>query len=209
MKKILITLFSLCLVFVLTACNTTDETEKPKEEQKNVENNNNSNDKTTSDNKSLVIYFSWSGNTKAVAQEIQQQMNADIYEVVPQVAYSTDYDEVINFAQKEQEDNARPEISGSIDNFDQYDTVFVGYPNWWGDMPMIMYTLFDEYDFSNKTIVPFVTSGGSGFSGTINAIKKAEPQANVLEGLSLSSNSAKNSSHDVETWLKKLNLLGE
>ena len=159
---------------------------------------------TTTGNNQIVVYFSWSGNTEAVAKEIQSQTGADIFQIVPVKAYSSNYNEVVDYAKKEQGENARPEISGKIDNINQYDVIYFGFPNWWGDMPMIMYSFLDDYDLSGKTIVPFVTSGGSGFSNTINTIKKMEPGATVLNGLSLGSSQAKNSAGDVEKWLDEL-----
>lgn len=159
---------------------------------------------TTTGNNQIVVYFSWSGNTDAVAKEIQSQTGADIFQIIPVKAYSSNYNEVIDYAKKEQGENARPEISGKIDNINQYDVIYFGFPNWWGDMPMIMYSFLDDYDLSGKTIVPFVTSGGSGFSNTINTIKKMEPGATVLNGLSLGSSQAKNSAGDVEKWLDEL-----
>ena len=110
-------------------------------------------------------------------------------------------------AQKEQSTDARPAISGSIENIEQYDVIYVGYPNWWGDMPMILYTFFDTYDLSGKTVVPFVTSGGSGFSDTISTIRRLEPDASVLEGLSLSSSRASDPGSDVADWLTGLGLV--
>lgn len=155
----------------------------------------------TAEGKSLVVYFSWSGNTESVAEEIQAQTGADIFEIVPKVPYSDDYDTVVDLAQEEQSDNTRPEISGAIENLDQYDTVYVGYPNWWGDMPMILYTFFDSYDLSGKTILPFCTSGGSGLSNTVSEIGSLEPDATVLDGLHIGDSSLDQIPEDVETWL--------
>ena len=96
-----------------------------------------------------MVYFSWSGNTENVANSIKDQIGSDIFEIVPQTSYSDDYDTVVDLAREEQRTDARPEISGSIDNIAQYDVIYVGYPNWWGDMPMILYTFFDTYDLSS------------------------------------------------------------
>ena len=112
----------------------------------------------------VVVYFSWSGNTEAVAAEIQNQTGADTFRLVPAEPYTDDYDALLDIAQEEQRNGARPAIFGSIENFDSYEVVYLGFPNWWGDMPMILYSFLDDYDLSGKTIVPFVTSGGSGFS---------------------------------------------
>lgn len=155
---------------------------------------------------SLVVYFSWSGNTENVAKSVQSQTDSDIFEIVPATSYSDDYDTVLDVAQEEQKENARPAISGSIENIDQYDVVYVGFPNWWGDMPMILYTFFDTYDLSGKTIAPFCTSGGSGLSGTVNEIKSLEPDAAVTEGLHIGSSSSSEPDDAVSQWLNDTGL---
>ena len=154
-----------------------------------------------------MVYFSWSGNTENVANSIKDQIGSDIFEIVPQTSYSDDYDTVVDLAREEQRTDARPEISGSIDNIAQYDVIYVGYPNWWGDMPMILYTFFDTYDLSGKTVVPFVTSGGSGFSDTISTIRRLESGASVLEGLALIRARASDPGSDVADWLTGLGLV--
>ena len=108
---------------------------------------------------------------------------------------------LLDIAQEEQANGARPAIAETVENFEQYDTVYFGFPNWWGDMPMILYTFLDEYDFSGKTIAPFVTSGGSGFSGSIGTIERMEPEAAVTEGLSLGSSQAAEPAAAVTEWL--------
>lgn len=154
----------------------------------------------------LVVYFSWSGNTESVANEIQAQTGADIFEIVPAEPYTDDYDALLDIAQEEQASEARPEIAQTVENFDQYDVIYFGFPNWWGDMPMILYTFLDEYDFSGKTIAPFVTSGGSGFSGTIGTIESMEPDATVVNGLSLGSSAAADPGNAVAEWLSDIGL---
>lgn len=156
--------------------------------------------------KSLVVYFSWSGNTRNVAEAIQSQTDADIFEIIPQTPYSGDYDAVVDAAQEEQRAGARPAISGSVENIAQYDVIYVGFPNWWGDMPMILYTFFDSYDLSGKTIAPFCTSGGSGLSNTVNEIKSLEPGAAVTKGLHIGSGSSSNPEHAVSAWLEETGL---
>ena len=164
---------------------------------------------TVESENAIIAYFSWSGNTEAVAQEIQSQTGADIFKINPQKPYTDDYDTLLDMAQEEQANDVRPAIDGTIENFNDYDTVYIGYPNWWGDMPMILYTFFDDYDLSGKTIIPFVTSGGSGFSSTENTIKTLEPNAVVLEGLSVSSDDANNASSSIQNWLSHLGLIEE
>ena len=154
----------------------------------------------------LVVYFSWSGNTENVANSIKDQIGSDIFEIVPQTPYSDDFDTVVDLAREEQRTDARPEISGSIDNIAQYDVIYVGYPNWWGDMPMILYTFFDTYDLSGKTVALFCTSGGSGLSGTVNEVKSLEPNATVTQGLHIGSGSSSNPDNAVSEWLNALGL---
>ena len=153
----------------------------------------------------LVVYFSWSGNTESVANEIQAQTGADIFEIVPAEPYTDDYNTLLDIAQQEQADDARPAIADTVD-VSGYETIFLGYPNWWGDMPMIVYTFLDDYDLSGKTIAPFVTSGGSGFSNTISAIEELEPDAEVADGLSLGSSQASNPGDAVSEWLSSIGL---
>ena len=157
------------------------------------------------DGGALIVYFSWSGNTEAVAQEIQSQTGADLFEIVPAEPYTDDYDELLDIAQKEQSSVARPAIADTVD-LSGYDTVYLGFPNWWGDMPMIMYTFLDEYDLSGKTIAPFNTSGGSGFSGSLDTIGEMEPDAEITEGLSLGSSEAEDCSDTVSGWLGSIGL---
>lgn len=154
----------------------------------------------------LVVYFSWSGNTENVAKAIQSQTDSDIFEIVPATPYSDDYDAVVDLAQAEQSEDARPAIADSIENIADYNVIYVGYPNWWGDMPMILYTFFDSYDFSGKTVAPFCTSGGSGLSDTVNAIKELEPNAVVTEGLHIGSGASSNPDGAVSEWLSEIGL---
>lgn len=152
----------------------------------------------------LVVYFSWSGNTEHVANAIADQTGADVFEIVPQEAYVDDYNALLDIATEEKKSGARPAIAGSVEDMARYDTVFVGYPNWWSDMPMILYTFFDSYDLSGKTVAPFCTSGGSGLSDTVNSIRKLEPEADVLEGLHIGSSAAADPDEAVGEWLESL-----
>ena len=151
----------------------------------------------------LVVYFSRSGNTESVAERIAERVNADIFRIETVQEYPADYEELLDYARNEQRSNARPELSSHIDDITGYDVVFLGYPNWWGDMPMPLYSFLDEYDLSGKTIMPFVTSGGSGFSRTIRSIENAEPDAVVLDGLSIRDRRVHDSSTDraIDEWI--------
>lgn len=145
-----------------------------------------------------------SGNTGVVASVIADLTGANIFSIRTVESYPDNYNDTIDQGQEEQQEDVRPELSGQIENLDSYDTIFLGYPNWWGDMPMAIYSFLDEYDLSGKTIVPFVTSGGSGFSGSVEEIEDAEPDAEVLEGLSLSDSEATDAQSDIEEWLGEL-----
>lgn len=145
------------------------------------------------------------GNTQYVAYVIQKNTGADIFRIEPETPYPTDHDTLVDLAAEEQDNNARPALKSAIENLDQYDTVFVGYPNWWGDMPMILYSFFDEHDFSGKTIVPFNTHGGSGFSDSISTIAELEPEAAVNEdGFTESRNNVQDAEPDIIAWLENL-----
>lgn len=145
------------------------------------------------------------GNTGVVANIINEKVNGDIFPILVAEKYSDSYDETVDRGRTEKNSNFRPQLVNHIENFDNYDTVFVGFPNWWYDMPMAMYSFFEEYDFSGKNIIPFVTSGGSGFSDTINTIKSLEPNAKVLEGISISGRRATGSEDDITEWLNEIN----
>lgn len=169
------------------------------------EEENNSNNNTTTDGSNvLVLYFSMSGNTEAVANFIHDEVGGDLIKLETVQAYPSDYDELVDYAQEEQQENARPKLSTTIENMDQYDIIFLGYPNWWGDMPMSIYTFLDTYDLSGKTIAPFITHGGSGLSGTPENIQNEEPNATVTDGLAIYGSSARDSKDDVLAWLQEL-----
>ena len=154
----------------------------------------------------LVVYFSWSGNTENVANSIAAQTGADMFRIVPAEPYVDDYNELLDIASEEKQSGARPEIADSIEDLGQYDVIYAGFPNWWGDMPMILYSFFDSYDLSGKTIAPFCTSGGSGLSDTVNSIKALEPEAEVLEGLHIRDSASSDPDSAVGEWLERLGL---
>ncbi len=169
------------------------------------------------DGKTLVVFFSMPddvddstveidgktlGNTQYMAQIIQQTTNADIFRIEPETPYPTNHEELVDLAKEEQNNNSRPAIKDTIANFESYDTVFVGYPIWWSDLPMILYTFFDTYDFTGKTIVPFSTHGGSSFAGTPATIAELEPEATIAEGMTVSRNDIQDAAQDVIDWLQ-------
>ena len=156
-------------------------------------------------NSTVIIDGEVLGNTQYVAYVIQENTGADLFRIEPEVPYPTDHDTLVDQAAEEQDNGARPAIKDTIENFDQYDTIFVGYPNWWSDMPMILYTFFDTYDFSGKTIIPFNSNGGSGFSNTISMIAELEPDASIYEdGFTVSRNNVQEAEPDILAWLNEL-----
>lgn len=145
------------------------------------------------------------GTTEYMAKVIQEETGSDLFEIQTVQEYPTEYRDVTNQASQEKESEFRPELATHIDNINQYDTIFVGYPNWWGDMPMALYSFFDEYDLSGKTIIPFNSHGGSGFSQTVQSIAQLEPNAEVsAEGLGLSRGIVSTSRDTIVEWIANL-----
>ena len=175
---------------------------------------------TDSDGKNiLVAYFSRAdenynvgtidvGNTQIVAEYIASEVGADSFHIETVTPYPADYDECCDVAKQELADKARPEIQGGVENMEQYDIVFLGYPIWWGDMPMAVYTFMDSCDFSDKVVIPFNTHEGSGESGTYSAIASYLPNAQVLDGMAIQGKTAQEFSSDtqqaVRDWLDGL-----
>lgn len=179
------------------------------------------------DGKVLVVYFSvpetdgvdassgasrviadgkLQGNTQYVASVIQQLTGGELFEIKTVHTYPGSHKELIDAAKKENEDNARPKLATHITDLNDYDVVFIGFPNWWYDMPMPLYTFFDEYDFSGKTIVPFCTHGGSRFSQAVQTIRKLEKEATVLDGYAISRDRVGESKPNVLNWLKRIGM---
>lgn len=147
------------------------------------------------------------GNMEYMALTIQDAIGGDLFRIETKEAYPLDHEPLVDQAAEEQDENARPELAAHIENPDQYDTILLGYPNWWGDMPQPLFTFLEEYDFSGKTIIPFNSHGGSGFSNTIEEIKELQPDANISdEGLSISRDKVADSVQDVTDWAKSLDL---
>lgn len=150
------------------------------------------------------------GNNQYIAQIIQQETGGDLFSIETLQEYPTTHAPLLEFAYNEKADNARPELATHIENPDRYDVIFLGFPNWNSDLPMPLYTFLEEYDFSGKTIIPFITHGGSGFSKTIQTISELQPNATVIsEGLSISRNSVSGAERDVVDWVKGLPLTTE
>lgn len=148
------------------------------------------------------------GNTQYFAQVIQEKTDGDIFRIEADNPYPLNHDRMLVIAKDEQEKNARPALKAKIDNLAQYDVIFIGYPIWYYQMPMILRTFFEQHDFSGKIIVPFNTHGGSGFSGTIDVITQMQPNAMVRkDGLSISRDHIEDAKTDIEKWLSRLDAL--
>lgn len=178
-KRIILSLLVVLSLFIISGCNNTNK----KTKTKNINNEN---------NKSVVLYFSATGTTKKVADKIATKSNSDIIEIIPKEEYKS---EDLNYnsdcrANREQRDSkARPEIKNKID-ISKYDTIYLGYPIWWGTNPKIILTLLDTYDFSNKTIIPFCTSGSTGISESVNDLRSYNSKLNIKDGKRFSSSTS-------------------
>jgi flavodoxin len=168
------------------------------------------------DKKSLVVYYSRKGNnyvngniinlkignTSVAANYIKEITEADLFEIEPVNDYPEDYNECTKVAQAELKNNERPRLTKYLDNIDSYEVIYIGYPNWWGTMPMPVYTLLESLDFSNKIIMPFCTNEGSGMGHSENDIKKICPNSNVMKGLAINGTSVKDSKSKIESWIE-------
>lgn len=147
------------------------------------------------------------GNVEYMARTIQQAVGGDLLRIETVEEYPLEHEALVDFAAEEQEAGARPALATQIENLEQYDTIFLGYPNWWGDMPQALYTFLESYDLSGKTIIPFCPHGGSGFSRTQSTIAELQPNATVREdGLTLSRNDVADSAEQVTAWAQGLGL---
>ncbi|MBQ6297777.1 MAG: NAD(P)H-dependent oxidoreductase [Selenomonadaceae bacterium] len=215
MKKIFLLLL---MILTISGCGGESQDKTPAEsEKKSVEKM--PAPTSSADKKILVIYFSRTGeeynvgritkgNTAIVAEYIAQKTGADIFEVKPATPYPDEYEACTELAKKELESNVRPALARNIDKLAQYDTIFLGYPIWWGAVPRVMMTFLESNDFSGKTIIPFCTHGGSGLAGTEREIKDICPNAEILAGLAISGRTAQNDSatvqKEVDAWLTEL-----
>lgn len=156
----------------------------------------------------LVAYFSWSGNTQQLAEIIAQETGADLFEIATVTPYTDDYDTLLDIAQQEQGEEARPELNARVEDWDSYDTIFLGYPNWWSDAPMAVYTFLESYDFTGKTLIPFNASASGGFGRSLSGIEESAAGATMLEGLDLTEDELADAQNQVTTWLGSLGLNG-
>ena len=165
----------------------------------------------------LVVYFSRAGensfggelkniekgNTEVIAEYIQEFTGAELFKVEPAVEYPADYMKCIDVAKKEQQSDARPEIKEALNDISGYDRIFIGFPNWWGTLPMPMFTQLEQLDFAGKTVKPFVTHEGSGFGSAEKDIKKICNGAEVKRGLSIPGAEVYDAKGMVRSWLEE------
>ena len=156
--------------------------------------------------KILVAYFSHSGNTREIATQIHEKVGGDIFEIKTVQTYPAEYNECVQVAKREQQNDERPQLATEIPDMASYDVVFLGYPNWWGAMPMPCFTFLEKYDFSGKTIIPFCTHEGSRLGRSVRDITRLCPKSTVLEGLAVRGSSVKSARDDVAGWLRKLGM---
>ena len=165
--------------------------------------------------KVLIVFFSHAGenyavgnikvgNTKLVADEIQKVTGGDEFEIVAERNYDMPYGSLTKLAKEEQERNEKPAFKGEVKDIDQYSTVFIGGPVWWGTYPQVMFSFFDKYDLNGKTIIPFTTHEGSGLGNVVEDLKKLYPNATFKEAFSIYGHETRNDLSKVDKWIKSL-----
>lgn len=170
--------------------------------------------------KILIAYFSLGGNTRVVAEMLQKEIGGDIFEVKTVQTYPQEFKPLIDLAAQEQEADARPLLATKVEDMSAYDTIFLGYPNWWGTMPMALFSFLEQYDFAGKTIIPFCTHNGSRLGTSVRDIERLAPAATILAGLALNggrsgsfelgSDSARTKvQKEIVLWLRKLGMSGQ
>ena len=216
----------LCLLFCLASCGKGIEPEQTAEEHvsneaaPSADHTAEQEAHSAGECKSLVVFFSRTGeqytvgvidkgNTAIVAEMIAEQTGADLFEILPaDDHYPMTYEALTDVAKQEQSEKARPEYSGTLPDLSKYSTIFIGSPVWWGDWPMIMYTVFENNDFSGKTLIPFSTHEGSGLSGFDKKLAGACPDSTIGKGLAIEGNDAQNNPEkareSVSSWLAEL-----
>lgn len=152
----------------------------------------------------LIVYFSCGGNTKTAANIIKNITDADIFEIKTKVPYPKNYNELLNYAQKEIIDNRLPQLERNINNVSNYDTVILCYPNWGGTIPQAVKQLLLTHDFSDKKIAPLCTHGGGGMGRSLNDIKKLCPNSTILKHLDIYGSSVKSSENNIKSWIQDI-----
>lgn len=232
LKKVISLLLVLTVLFALSACSNQTKSDNISQKTNPVNSIQNSSSTNQSSNNTkpsniLIAYFTVPenvnttdavagasivikdgekmGNTEYVANVIQKTIGGDLFRIETVDKYPLDHDTLVNQASDEKGKNKRPALVSHVENFEKYDTIILGFPNWWADLPMPVYTFLEEYDFGGKTIIPFVTHGGSGFSNTRQTMSNIQPSAHISDNtLSLSRNAVAGSESQVVEWAKSL-----
>ena len=174
-----------------------------------AEPSNGENDPAVEENndKILIAYFSHTGNTERVANQIHENIGGDLFRITTANEYPEDYDTCVEQAKQEKKDGFRPVLTVEVENMDQYGIIFIGYPIWISTMPMALFTFLETYDLSGKTVIPFCTYGGSRFGDSLKDIKNLCPDSMILDGLAIKRDGGDSLPDDVEKWLKKIELI--
>lgn len=208
MRKCMIYLMMAVAVITFGACSP-DQYNEPgtpgTENPENPEESGDEQDSPSGETKVLVAYFSWSGTTQRMAQEIVRQTGADLFRIEPEVPYPSDYTECTEVALEEKNSNARPAIAKEVENWDDYDTVFIGCPVWWWTTPMIICTFTESHDFKGKTVVPFCTYASTYRDETLARIVELTPDAGHLAGEGLTS--GRINEQNISSWLKEIGII--
>lgn len=154
-----------------------------------------------------IVNGALKGNAQLLAEMVQESAGGDLFPIVTEIKYAEGRNEVESYAREEQRRNIRPALVSHVQNMADYETVFIVYPNWWFDMPMAVYSFLEEYDFSDKTVIPLVTSSSSGFSNSQNTLKRMLPNSVLLNGLAVRAVNAAGAKNDVERWLREIGVI--
>ena len=157
--------------------------------------------------KILLAYFSHSGNTRTIAVLIHNMVGGDIFEIVPVDSYPSDHDKVVEQTLQELSEYHIPKLTSKLGNMESYDLIFIGYPNWWGTIPLPVESFLSEYDLSGKTIIPFCTHEGSGMGRSLSDIKNLLMESFILDGFSVRGSNAKNTKTEISDWLQKIGMI--
>ena len=156
--------------------------------------------------KILVVYFSHSGNTREIANQIHKSVGGDIFEIQAVKPYPDDYDAAVQQARQELDSGYKPALKIKFEDIKSYDLVFIGYPIWWGTFSAPVKTFLSEYDFSGKTILPFCTHEGSGLGRSVTDISKLCPKSTLLDGIAIRGSDVKTEQNKVSEWLRKIKI---
>lgn len=225
MKEKMRTIITLVAILIFTGCNDSNSTSITAESSPATAESSNGTVEKSADSKILVVYFSRvgisesfdkvdavssaslpNGNTVVIANYIKELTGGDMFQLITDKVYPADYDATTELAQKEQKAKERPTLKSQPKNLADYDVIFLGYPNWWGTIPMALFTFLENNDLSGKTIVPFCTHEGSGLGDSQRDIAKLCPKSKIVDGLAVRGGSVTGAKPDVEKWIRKIGL---